>query len=90
MPETIETPDVIIFRKEGCHLCEAVETEIRSMKGIKANPVTVNIDGNPALQEKYWARVPVVIVDGREIFEAKTMDLEGEWRKQLLSLLRGT
>lgn len=80
---------VVIFGKEGCHLCDAVEAEIRSMEGIGAGLSVVDIGRDPALHERYWMRVPVVTVGGREVFEAKMMDLEGRWKQRLPSLLRG-
>ena len=79
---------MVIFRREGCHLCEAVEAEIRSMKEVKANLTVVDIDSDPALHVRYLLSIPVVAVGGREIFEAKMMDPEGRWRKRLPSLLR--
>lgn len=79
--------EVVIFRKEGCHLCEVLEAEIRLMKDIKSLTV-VDIDGDPALHDRYLLRIPVVTVGGREVFEAKIMDPEGKWRKRLPSLLR--
>jgi len=78
----------MIFRREGCHLCEVVETEIRSMKEVKTSLTVVDIDSDPALHDRYLLRIPIVTVDGREVFEAKMMDPEGRWRKRLPSLLR--
>ena len=89
MPATEGTPEVVVFRKEGCHLCDAVEEEIRSENDIGASLTTVDIDGDAALHDAYWMRVPVVTVGGREVFEAKMMDLEGRWRERLPSLLKG-
>lgn len=85
---TGEALEVVILGKEGCHLCEVVEAEIRSMKEIKAKLTVIDIDRNPALQAKYGLRIPVVTVGGKDIFEAKMMDPEGRWRMRLPSLLR--
>lgn len=79
---------MVLFGREGCHLCDAVEAEIRSMK-VTVSLTVVDIDGDPALQSRYLVRVPVVTVRGREIFEAKMVDREGRWRAKLQSLLRG-
>lgn len=73
----------------GCHLCEAVEEEIRSTKGVAFDLVVIDIDVDPMLKDKYSVRVPVVTVDGKEVFEAKMMDTDGRWRKRLLSLMGG-
>lgn len=84
------TLDVTVFGRSGCHLCDIVEAEIRSMKEIKANLVIIDIEGNPTLHDRYWMRIPVVAVRGREVFEARMMDLDGRWKGRLPSLLSET
>ena len=78
----------VLYRREGCHLCEEVEAEARSL-GVVGKMIIVDIDGDPELQARYFLRVPVVEVDGREAFEAKMMDRGGKWREKLFSLLVG-
>ena len=80
--------DVVLFVKEGCHLCDAVEATMRSMQGDRTRLTIVDIDTDPALHDKYWLRIPVVAVGGKDIFEARMMDLEGRWKKTLASLLK--
>ena len=82
--------EVLIFGKEDCHLCEIVEAEIRSAKKARANLTVVDIDGDEAYYAKYWMRIPVVVVDGKEVLEAKDVDQEGRWKKSLPALLAGT
>jgi len=82
--------EVLIFGKEDCHLCEIVEAEIRSVKKARANLTVVDIDGDEAYYAKYWMRIPVVVVDGKEVLEAKDIDQEGRWKKSLPALLAGT
>lgn len=82
-----KTFDVVIFSKAGCHLCEQVEGEIRSTKGAQINLKVVDIDQDPSLQARYLTRVPVVTVDGREVFEARMMDADGRWRERLAGAL---
>jgi len=79
--------EVVIFSKEGCHLCEVVEAEVRSMKAVKSGLKVVNIDEDSVLYDKYWLRVPVVRIEGKDVFEAKMIDLKGEWKKKLSRLL---
>lgn len=78
--------DVVLFGRKGCHLCEAVEEEVRS-KGATIRLSVVDIDEDEALQGRYFTRVPVVTVDGREVFEAKMMDAGGIWRRALSEAL---
>lgn len=86
MPKPVE---VVVFGREGCHLCDAVEAEIRSLGEFRDALTTVDIEKDPALHAKYWMRVPVVTVGRREVFEASMMDLEGRWRRRLPALLKG-
>ena len=81
--------EVTVYGKDGCHLCEAVEAEIRSMKAAGVSLTVIDIEDDPALESGFWLRVPVVVVAGREIFEAKMMDPEGRWKERLRSLLDG-
>ena len=86
MPATREALEVVLFSKRGCHLCEAVEAEIRLMATIGTSLMVVDIDEDSALHDKYWMRIPVVRVEGEDVFEAKMMDQEGEWKNRLAQL----
>lgn len=77
---------VVIFGKTGCHLCEQVEDEVRS-KGPLVELEVVDIDQDPTLQARYLTRVPVVMVEGREVFEAQMMDTGGRWKERLAAAL---
>jgi len=81
--------EVVLFSKRGCHLCEAVEAEIRSMAIIGTGLTVVDIDKVSVLHDKYWMRIPVVRVRGEDVFEAKMMDQEGEWKNRLAQILVG-
>lgn len=65
-----------------------MEAEVRSIIAIGTDLVMVNIDEDPALHDRYWLRVPVVRVGGKDVFEAKMMDQKGEWKKSLKDLVR--
>ena len=60
---------VTLYTRSGCHLCEAAEAVIRTMVGPAVQLRLVDIDSDPALQQRYTVRVPVVEVDGVEIAE---------------------
>ena len=72
--------------KTDCHLCELVEAELRSTR-VAFELTTVNIETNRETYDKYWMKIPVVTIGGREVFEARMMDWHGEWRRLLRSLL---
>lgn len=75
--------EVTIFSKKGCHLCEAVEEEVRSVEDTSISLTVVDIEGDPTLQAGYLTRVPVVTVGGKEVLDANMMDVGGRWRKTL-------
>jgi len=56
--------------------------------GVSATSLKViNIDEDSTLDDTYWFRVPVVRIQGEDVFEAKMIDLKGEWKKTLARLL---
>ena len=87
MPATRGALEVVLFSKRGCHLCEPVEAEIRSTAIIGTGLTVVDIDEDSVLHDKYWLRIPVVRVEGEDVFEAKMMDQEGEWKNRLAHIL---
>lgn len=80
---------VVVYGKDGCHLCDEVEAEIRSLAEFVGSLTVVDIEKDPALKAKYSVKIPVVTVGGREVFEASMMDLKGAWRKRFPAFLRG-
>ncbi len=82
-------PEIVVFGKDGCHLCEAVESEIRLISEFRDRVTVVNIEKDSSMRAEYLLRIPVVMVGGKEVFDARMMDLRGEWRKRLPALLKG-
>jgi glutaredoxin len=61
---------VTLFGKPGCHLCDearAVVREVGAERGFELEEVDVSLDA--ALNRRYGERIPVVFVDGEELFE---------------------
>ena len=64
------TATVTLYTRAGCHLCEEAERVLRAERA--ATPFhleLVDVDRDPELQRRYGVRVPVVAVDGEELFE---------------------
>lgn len=62
---------VTLYTAEGCGLCrEAEQLLLRLGERIHFELEIVSIEADAALYERYWARVPVVLVDGREVATA--------------------
>jgi glutaredoxin len=61
---------VTLYTRRGCHLCEAAEAVLRAERA--ADPFDlelVDVDSDPGLAARYGVRVPVVAVDGAELFD---------------------
>jgi glutaredoxin len=61
---------VTLYTRIGCHLCEQAEQLLRAeQEAIPFTLVTVDVDRDPELTRCYGVRVPVVAVEGVELFE---------------------
>jgi glutaredoxin len=61
---------VTLYTRAGCHLCQEAERVLRDERA--ATPFRlelVDVDADPELVRRYGVRVPVVAVDGVELFE---------------------
>ncbi len=60
----------MLYTRAGCHLCEQAEAVLRAEQPrLGFDLETVDIDHDPALADRYGVRVPVVAVDGVELFD---------------------
>jgi glutaredoxin len=79
---------ITVFSKDGCHLCErAVDTlkEV-SMAGTFELEI-VEITGDKTVFEKYFLKIPVVRLDGEDVFEAEDIALPQDCKSKLESLV---
>jgi glutaredoxin len=63
-------PLVTLYGKPGCHLCDearAVVRRVRAGRDFELREVDVTLD--PTLFREYGARIPVLVLDGEELFE---------------------
>jgi glutaredoxin len=63
-------PRVTLYGKPGCHLCEdarAAVQRVRAERAFELEEVDVSLD--PALNREYGERIPVLALDGEELFE---------------------
>lgn len=61
---------VVLYARPGCHLCDVARTTIGDVRS--RHPFTfeeVDIEEDEALVREYGIRIPVVMVDGQEVFE---------------------
>ena len=63
-------PQVTLYGKPGCHLCDdarAVVERVRAGHPFELREVDVSLD--PELNRAYGERIPVLELDGEELFE---------------------
>ena len=61
---------VTLYGKAGCHLCDDARSaleEVRAERPFDLHEVDISLD--PALHRAYGERIPVVELDGEELFE---------------------
>jgi glutaredoxin len=59
---------VVLYTRSRCHLCDDAR-QILEEHGV--TPVSVDIDADPALRERFDACVPVVEIDGKVRFRGR-------------------
>jgi glutaredoxin len=61
---------VVLYARDGCHLCDEARRVIEDVRRAAAFDFTeVDIETDDALVRDYGIRIPVVAVDGEELFE---------------------
>jgi glutaredoxin len=59
---------VVIYTRNGCHLCEEAEALLKT-QGIA--PQLIDVDADEALRERFNECVPVVEIDGKIRFRGR-------------------
>jgi glutaredoxin len=63
-------PEVTVYGRPGCHLCDdAVAVLERVRADAPFDLLTVDIEQDPALLRAYLERIPVVVLDGEELYD---------------------
>ena len=61
---------VVLYARDGCHLCDEARRVIEDVRRTVPFAFTeVDIETDDALTRDYGIRIPVVAVDGDELFE---------------------
>jgi hypothetical protein len=63
-------PVLTLYGKPGCHLCEDARAALREVlagRDIPLREVDVTLD--PVIERRYGERIPVLAVDGEELFD---------------------
>ncbi|MFT5367724.1 MAG: glutaredoxin [Candidatus Latescibacterota bacterium] len=69
MSNSSSLPRVTLYSKPDCHLCEIAKERIASVRRCVAFELeTVDITSDPVLYARYRERIPVVLLEGKEVF----------------------
>ena len=66
---------VTLYTKDDCHLCDEARERLEdARREFEFDLVQVDISRDRSLREQYGERIPVVAVDGVELFELRVDD----------------
>ena len=61
---------VTLYGKPGCHLCDDARAAVHAVRERHSfELVEVDVTLDPGLERRYGERIPVLAVDGEELFE---------------------
>jgi glutaredoxin len=65
---TTHAPRVVLYKAEGCHLCERAKAQLDELRDELAfELVEIAIDSDPELESRYRELIPVVEIDGERV-----------------------
>jgi glutaredoxin len=64
------TAEIVVYSRPDCHLCAEAMAALRVLQGeLHFSLSERDIDEDEALQRAYFERIPVVALDGEELFD---------------------
>jgi glutaredoxin len=80
--QTHSGPDVTLYSKAGCHLCDEAKTAIVPLlREFRATLREIDIEGDATLMERFGCDIPVIYI-GRKKAAKHRVNLE-QFRRQL-------
>jgi glutaredoxin len=62
-------PRVVVYHADGCHLCERALAQVRAFRDeLGFELEEVGIDGDAELEARYRELIPVVEIEGEQVF----------------------
>ena len=63
-------PTVALYGRPGCHLCDDARDRLLALSGeLDFELVEHDIEADDDLHRRYLERIPVVVLDGEELFD---------------------
>lgn len=67
---TMRMSEIVVYSRPDCHLCAEAMDELRALRAELGFELReLDIDRDPALQRAYFERIPVIALDGEELFD---------------------
>jgi glutaredoxin len=64
------TAEITVYSRPDCHLCAEAMTALRALQDELGFALSErDIDEDEALQRAYFERIPVIALDGEELFD---------------------
>jgi len=64
------TAEITIYQRDGCHLCEVAQTELIALQGeFQFELLEVDIESSEELHARYLERIPVIALEGEELYD---------------------
>lgn len=64
-------PTVRLYRRDGCHLCDAAERDLAALAAELGFAVeSIDIEADEALHRRYLLEIPVIAIGERELLRA--------------------
>ncbi len=64
------SPEVVLYGRPGCHLCDDARAALEALRGQVAFRLEeVDIEADDELFKRYLERIPVIALDGEELYE---------------------
>ena len=68
-----------IYSRPGCHLCDEAKAVIeRVRRRVDLSLRVIDIESDPALEQKYGSQIPVVFINGNKAFKYHVDEAELE------------
>ena len=81
-------PTVTLYSRPGCHLCEVIKEQLKTIRrDMDFHIEERNIDEDASLREQYSDDIPVIAVNGQDVFKHR-MDIV-KFREMLSFETRG-
>lgn len=63
------TPVITVYSRAGCHLCEEAVAQLGEIQAPAFTLRVVDIESDDELLSRYLERIPVIALDGEELYD---------------------